>query len=137
MTGDMADENWGTRRVAQRNRRRALIAAAAIAISLAFGIGGQYLVPAGPDADRASLLWASGLLAAGAILIGWLWREIDELQRRRVVNAAAVAGVTCMALLLLAQAAGRMVPVADPMIDVMMIGALIMVATIIVQRVRG
>ena len=137
MTGDMADENWGTRRVERRNRRRALIAAAAIAISLAFGIGGQYLVPAGPDADRASLLWASGLLAAAAILIGWLWREIDELQRRRLVNAAALAGVTCMALLLLAQAAGRMVPVAEPMIDVMMIGAIVMVATIVFQRVRG
>lgn len=137
MTGDIADDNWGTRRVARRNRRRVLIAVAAIAISLAFGIGGQYLSPAGPDADRASLLWASGLLVAAAILIGWVWREIDELQRRRLVNAAALAGITCMALLLLAQAAGRMVRVAEPMIDVMMIGALVMVATIIFQRVRG
>jgi len=137
MTGDIADELWGTRRVARRNRRRAVIAAATIAVSLAFGIGGQYLASAGPDADRESLLWASGLLTAAAILIGLVWREIDELQRRRLVNAAAVAGVTCMALLLLAQAAGRMVPVAEPMIDVMMIGGIIMVATIILQRVRG
>jgi hypothetical protein len=137
MTGDMADENWGTRRVAQRNRRRAIIVAATIAVSFAFGIGGQYVAPAGPEADRASLIWASGLLAAAAILIGFVWREIDELQRRRLVNAAAVAGVTCIALLVLAQAAGRMVPVAEPMIDVMMIGALAMVATIVFQRVRG
>ena len=137
MTGDMADENWGTRRVARRNRRRAVIVAATIAVSVAFGIGGQFLVPAGADADRASLIWASGLLAAAAILIGLVWREIDELQRRRLVNAAAIAGVTCMALLVLAQAAGRMVPVAEPMIDVMMIGALAMVATIVFQRVRG
>ena len=137
MTGDIADENWGTRRVARRNRRRAVIAVAAIVVSLAFGIGGQYLAPTGTATDGASLLWASGLLAAGAILIWLGWREIDELQRRRVVNGAALAGATCMALLVLAQAAGRLLPIADPMIQVVMIGAIVMVATIIFQRFRG
>ena len=137
MTGNIAGENWGTRRIARRNRRRAAIAAAGVALSLAFGFGGQYVAQAGPAADRESLLWASGLLVAAAILTGFLWHEIDEVQRRRLVNAAAIAGLTCMALLLLAQAAGRMIPVAEPMIDVLMIGALAMVATIIIQRVRG
>lgn len=137
MTGDMTDENWGTRRVARRNHRRAAIAVAAIVVSLAFGIGGQYLETDGIIADRPALLWASGLLLAGVLLIGFLWREIDELQRRRLVNGAALAGVTCMALLVLIKAAGRLVPVADPMIDVVMIGAMVMVTTIIVQRVRG
>jgi hypothetical protein len=137
MTGDMTDENWGTRRVARRNRRRVAIAVAAIVVSLAFGIGGRYLATDGIIADRPALLWASGLLAAAALLIGFLWREIDELQRRRLVNGAALAGVTCMALLLLAQAAGRLVSVADPMLQVAVIGAIVMVATIIVQRIRG
>jgi hypothetical protein len=137
MTSDMTDENWGTRRVARRNRRRAAIAVAAIVVSLAFGIGGQYLAKDGIIADRPALLWASGLLVAGALLIGFLWREIDELQRRRLVNGAALGGVTCMTLLVLIKAAGRLIPVADPMIDVMMIGAIVTVASIIFQRLRG
>ena len=110
-SNDLRDPSWGERNVERRNRRRWALAVAGVATSIAFGLGGQYVVPVGSfiapvgeAADAGSLLWAVGLLAAAAILFRLIWREIDEVQRRRLVNATAVAGVASMVLLLLAQA---------------------------------
>jgi hypothetical protein len=145
MTNDNArDPSWGERNVVRRNRRRWALAGAGVAASIAFGLAGQYvtpvgslIAPAGEAADAGSLLWAVGLLAAAAILFRLIWREIDEVQRRRLVNAAAIAGIASMVLLLLAQAAGQMLSFAEPMMAVFVGAAAALIAAIIFQRISS
>jgi O-antigen/teichoic acid export membrane protein len=141
---DARDAGWGERNVERRNRRRWALAGAGVATSIVFGLAGPYVVsvgkfiaPVGEAADTGSLLWSVCLLAAAAILFRLIWREIDEVQRRRLINAAAVAGIASMVLLLLAQAAGRMLPFAEPMMAIFVGAATALIAAIIFQRIRG
>ena len=137
MTGDTHDAHWGERRAAQRNRRRWSIAAAAVAITVAFGLAGQYVVPHSADGDVASLIWVSALLVVAAVVLTILWRSSDEIARRVTVNSAAIPGGAAAAMLMLAQAAGRLLPIAHPMMAVLMAGTGVFVAAIAVQRIRG
>jgi uncharacterized membrane protein len=143
-SNDALSSNWGEQRVARRNRRRGIIAGAVGVIGIAFVFGGRYIkalgdyiAPVGEGADAGSLVWAAGLLSAMGILVWLGWREMDEMKRRIVINGVAVAGVTAMVLLLLAHAAGRMLPIAEPMLAIWMTAMLVMLAAIVFQRIRG
>lgn len=141
---DAREASWGERNVERRTRRRWALAGAGVATSIVFGLAGQYVTfvgrfvaPVSEAADAGSLLWAVGLILATAILFRLIWREIDEVQRRRLVNAAAVGGIASMVLLLLAQAAGRILPLAEPMMAVFVGAAAVLIAAIVFQRIRG
>lgn len=137
MTGDATDQDWGTRKLSRRNRQRWMIAAIGVATSIGFGLVGQYVVPHGPARDGASLLWVAALLAVAAVLLTTLWRSSDEIARRITVNSAAIAAAAAAAFLMLAQAAGRLLPVAHPMMAVLMAATGVFVVSIAIQRIRG
>ena len=99
--------------------------------------GWKFPAPPGDAADAGSLIWAFGLLAMMGVFAWLIGREIDEIGRRIVVNAIAVAGVTSLVLLLLAQAAGKLLPIAQPMHAIWMTAMLTIPAAIVFQRFRG
>ena len=130
-------DHWGERRTAQRVRRRIRLRAATFTLALLFGFGGRYVVPVGAAANGLTLLWLVAF-AAPVLAIGWLiWRDSDEIQRRKSTNALAAAGFVVLPMLPAARLAGRVLGIADPALAIAGIGVATIVVSYAVQRIRG
>ncbi len=132
----MDDANWGERRLSARDRRRRAIRVAMVVGAIGFGVFAPRLVPPGPDAALVKFLLSLGY--AVAILIGGLvlWRQTDELERRRAIHAAAAMGFTSLFATVLVMLAAPVFGLRNPAMLIFGISLAAGGATWIVQRFR-
>lgn len=137
MMGSRMDEgDWGTRRLGARDRRRWTIRMAMLGAAVAFGLFAPRLVPPGPDAALVKLLVS--LVYAAAILVGGLvlWRQTDEVERRRAIHAAAAMGFTSLFATILVMLAVPVFGLRNPAMLIFGISLAAGGATWIVERLR-
>ena len=143
-------EDWGATRERQRRRRRWKWVAAAIAVvalaplvtTFVLGIIEGY----GEAADPARMIRTrdhAGYIAIGIAMLGALvfnlriWRNADEVERQQMTEAAAVTGVAALIALPVLSLAAKPLALAHPAMIGWAFAIAALVATRIVQRLRG
>lgn len=143
-------DDWGTARERARVRRRwkwvgialALVAVAPVAATFGLGlVEGLASVrnPSGVVHTRDHAPWLGvAIMMVAAVAVQWhLWRGSDEVQRRAVADALALAGIVAFVALPVLSLAQKPLGLASPA----MLGWGLAIATLvgarIVQRLRG
>lgn len=137
MSNTMGDDNWGERRLAQRNRQRWLFKGAMIAAALAFLVVTQFVLQPASRSDAAHVAAVAVFMLVVGVLGAFAWRRIDEIQRRVAVNAFAVMGFVSVMLMPIAGIAGPLIKPVDPMLLVYVVAILTIPVAVVVQRIRG
>lgn len=143
-------EDWGTARERQRRRLRWKWVAAAIAVvalaplvtTFLLGIVEGYGEVADPvrtihTRDHAGYI-AIGIAMLGALIFNLrIWRNADEVERQQMTEAAAVTGIAALVALPVLSLAQKPLALANPAMIGWGIAIAALVATRIVQRLRG
>ncbi len=141
-------EDWGTARERQRQRRRwkwvvaaiAVVALAPLVTTFVLGIVEGYSEVADParaihTRDHAGYI-AIAIAMLGALVFNLrIWRNADEVERQQLTAAAAVTGIAALIALPVLSLAQKPLALPNPAMIGWAIAAL--VATRIVQRLRG
>lgn len=143
-------EDWGTARERQRRWRRWKWVAAAIAVvalaplvtTFVLGIVEGYSEVADParairTRDHAGYI-AIGIAMLGALVFNLrIWRNADEVERQQLTAAAAVTGIAALIALPVLSLAQKPLALPNPAMIGWGIAIAALVATRIVQRLRG
>lgn len=143
-------EDWGTARERQRRRRRWKWVAAAIAVvalaplvtTFVLGIVEGYSEVANPTRairtrDHAGYI-AIGIAMLGALVFNLrIWRNADEVERQQLTAAAAVTGIAALIALPVLSLAQKPLALPNPAMIGWAIAIAALVATRLVQRLRG
>lgn len=143
-------DDWGTARERQRRRRRWKWVAVAIALvvltplATSFGLGLVEGLTSVRDPSRtvttrdhvAYLGVAAMILSVLAVQL-WQWRAADEVERGQINIALALAGVAALASLPVLSLAQKPLALANPAMIGWGLAIAALVATRIVQRLRG
>ena len=143
-------EDWGAARERQRRRRRWIWVAAAIAVvalaplvtTFVLGIVEGYSEVADParairTRDHAGYI-AIGIALLGALVFNLrIWRNADEVERKQMTEAAAVTGIAALVALPVLSLAAKPLALPNPAMIGWAVAIAALVATRIVQRLRG
>lgn len=143
-------EDWGTARERQRRRRRWKWVAAAIAVvalaplitTFVLGMVEGYSEVADParairTRDHAGYI-AIAIAMLGALVFNLrIWRNADEVERQQLTAAAAVTGIAALIALPVLSLAQKPLALPNPAMIGWSIAIAALVATRIVQRLRG
>ncbi|MGW8190195.1 hypothetical protein ACWGL2_07875 [Sphingomonas hankookensis] len=143
-------EDWGAARERQRRRRRWIWVAAAIAVvalaplvtTFVLGIVEGYSEVADParairTRDHAGYI-AIGIALLGALVLNLrIWRNADEVERQQMTEAAAVTGIAALVALPFLSLAAKPLVLPNPAMIGWAVAIAALLATRIVQRLRG
>ena len=143
-------EDWGAARERQRRRRRwkwvamaiAVVALAPLVTTFVLGMVEGYSEVANPERairtrDHAGYI-AIAIAMLGALVFNLrIWRNADEVERQQLTAAAAVTGIAALIALPVLSLAQKPLALSNPAMIGWGFAIAALVATRIVQRLRG